>query len=55
MKFSQYLKLKINEILKVDLKKGEEYEIPNNIGGVFYFKYIGKEGNKHKFQSTTKG
>jgi hypothetical protein len=56
MKFSQYLKEdnQLNESLKIDLVKGEKYEVPSGVGGVFVTEYMGKEGDRHKFKNLNK-
>lgn len=62
MKFREYLKKdkiekeddELNESLKIDLVKGEKYEVPSGVGGVFPVEYIGKEGDRHKFLNLNK-
>ena len=54
MKWKEYF-LNIKESVNVDLVKNAKYTIPSNLGGSFTIKYLGKKGNKHRFESLTPG
>jgi hypothetical protein len=56
MSIKQYIeeKFQVTESLKIDLVKGEKYEVPSGVGGAFVTEYMGKEGDRHKFKNLNK-
>lgn len=56
MSIKQYIeeKFQVTESLKLELVKGQKYEIPSGVGGVFPIEYMGKENGRHKFKNLNK-